>query len=490
MQDQRPAARAERRGDAGEKQPGARLNQRLPRRILEGELRGRRMLAVVDDAAGSRQRSGFIEHQPQAGIIDPPDPAGVDPVPPRLAIDDTAEGPGRQSRHPGDTTSQPREQTADVEFAAADPDLEKPRLVEPLIGGRGEPHQRLAQRQQIVAKFRRKAHPRGPSEREAIGPAERFVIAAPPFISDASLSQEPVTRNLFLARSYSGEASSPAGLTHGLSPLLSLRAQRSNLGISRDQTIEIASSPAAPRNDRGRARRVRSEGDQLPGDRLAVGDQSLVIDFDKTLARQHRAQCSISRAYCRWATTRSASAQAKSIISLKNVKYIERQVSTGWRRQWMIRASGSLRDRRSELFDRGSGARLGAGISHPTAPDRTQAARVTDKAPFNHIRLGLIHLLRVPELFRRLAQPARFAQWTEIDSAERRCASFETAAAQLPQDEDISRSYQTYLMLRGCEGIGIDAYFWSPSRGPSAHGLGSVGKAGTHLSTRLELFMH
>jgi hypothetical protein len=57
-----------------------------------------------------------------------------------------------------------------------------------------------------------------------------------------------------------------------------------------------------------------------------------------------------------------------------------------------------------------------------------QAARVTDKAPFNHIRLGLIHLLRVPELFRRLAQPARFAQWTEIDSAERRCASFETAA--------------------------------------------------------------
>ena len=44
-----------------------------------------------------------------------------------------------------------------------------------------------------------------------------------------------------------------------------------------------------------------------------------------------------------------------------------------------------------------------------------QAARVTDKAPFNHIRLGLIHLLRVPELFRRLAQPARFAQRTEID---------------------------------------------------------------------------
>jgi hypothetical protein len=31
------------------------------------------------------------------------------------------------------------------------------------------------------------------------------------------------------------------------------------------------------------------EGDQSPGDGLAVGDQILVIDFDKTLARQHRA---------------------------------------------------------------------------------------------------------------------------------------------------------------------------------------------------------
>jgi hypothetical protein len=224
-----------------------------------------------------------------------------------------------------------------------------------------------------------------------------------------------VTRNLFLARSYSGEASSPAGLTHGLSPLLSLRAQRSNLGISRDQTIEIASSPAAPRNDRGRARRVRSEGDQLPGDRLAVGDQSLVIDFDKTLARQHRAQCSISRAYCRWATTRSASAQAKSILSLKNVKYIERQVSTGWRRQWMIRASGSLRDRRSELFDRGSGARLGAGISHPTAPDRTASSPCHRQGAVQPHPVGPDPPAAMPELFRRLAQPAHFAQWTEID---------------------------------------------------------------------------
>jgi hypothetical protein len=32
-----------------------------------------------------------------------------------------------------------------------------------------------------------------------------------------------------------------------------------------------------------------AKGDQMPGDGLAVGDQILVIDFEKTLARQHRA---------------------------------------------------------------------------------------------------------------------------------------------------------------------------------------------------------
>src|SRR5271168_3570665 len=128
MEDQRPAARAERRGDAGEMQPRARLNQRLPRRILETELGGRRMLAVVDDAAGSRQWSGFIEHQPQAGMFDPSHPAGVDPMPPRLAIDDAAERPGRQPRYPGDPAPQPREHAADVEFAATHPHLEEPRL--------------------------------------------------------------------------------------------------------------------------------------------------------------------------------------------------------------------------------------------------------------------------------------------------------------------------------------------------------------------------
>src|SRR5438445_11225728 len=139
MQHQRPAARAERRRDAGKMEPSARLNQRLPRRILEAELRGRRMLAVIDDAAGSRQRSGFIEHQPQSGILDPPYPAGIDPMPPRLTIDDPAERPGRQPRHPGDPAPKPREQATDIEFAAADPDLEEPRLVEPLLAGRRQP---------------------------------------------------------------------------------------------------------------------------------------------------------------------------------------------------------------------------------------------------------------------------------------------------------------------------------------------------------------
>src|ERR1700741_4505085 len=48
---------------------------------------------------------------------------------PRLAIDNAAERSGREPRSPGDPATQPREQAADIEFAAADPDLEKPRLI-------------------------------------------------------------------------------------------------------------------------------------------------------------------------------------------------------------------------------------------------------------------------------------------------------------------------------------------------------------------------
>ena len=116
------------------------------------------MLAVIDDAAGSRQRSGFVKHQPQAGVFDPSHPACVDPMAPRLAIDNTAERPRRQPRHPGDPTPQPRQQAADIEFAAAHPDLEKPRLIEPLLAGRRQPQQCLAERQQIITTVERRGH--------------------------------------------------------------------------------------------------------------------------------------------------------------------------------------------------------------------------------------------------------------------------------------------------------------------------------------------
>src|SRR5215470_9929500 len=96
MQNESPAARTERRGNPGEMQPTTRLNQRLPGRILETELRSRGVLAIVNDTTGARQRSGFVEHQPQTGIFDPPYPARIDPVPPSLAIDNAAERPDRQ----------------------------------------------------------------------------------------------------------------------------------------------------------------------------------------------------------------------------------------------------------------------------------------------------------------------------------------------------------------------------------------------------------
>ena len=133
LQDQRPATRAEHRGDPGQMQPRARLNERVPRRVLEGEFRGRRMLAVIDDAARPRLGSGLVEHQAEARVRDPAHPARVDPVPPSLAVDDAAERSFRQPRDPGDPAAEPSEEAADIQLAAADPDLEETRLVEPLL---------------------------------------------------------------------------------------------------------------------------------------------------------------------------------------------------------------------------------------------------------------------------------------------------------------------------------------------------------------------
>src|SRR5271165_4646811 len=120
------------------------------------------MLAVVDDPAGSRQGARLVKHQPQSGILDPPYPAGIDAMPARLPVDDAAERPLREPRHPSDPAPEPREQAADIELAAADPDLEEPRLVEPLLAGGRQPQQCFAERQQIIAAVGRKAHPNGP----------------------------------------------------------------------------------------------------------------------------------------------------------------------------------------------------------------------------------------------------------------------------------------------------------------------------------------
>src|SRR5207244_1374240 len=110
------------------------FDKRLPRRVLEAEFRGRRMLAVINDAAGPRLRPGLVEHQTEARASDPSHPAGVNPVPAGLAVDDAAERSFRQPRHPGDAAAETGEQATDIELAAADPDLQEPRLVEPLIG--------------------------------------------------------------------------------------------------------------------------------------------------------------------------------------------------------------------------------------------------------------------------------------------------------------------------------------------------------------------
>src|SRR5262245_43201091 len=145
MQHERPAARPERRGDAGEMQPGAPLHQCVPWRILETELRGCRMLTIVDHAAGPRLRSGLIKHQPQPRPVDPAYPARIDPVATRLTIDHSAERPSGQTRDPSNPAAEPSEQASDVELAATDPDFQKPRLLDPLQAGRGQPQQGFAE---------------------------------------------------------------------------------------------------------------------------------------------------------------------------------------------------------------------------------------------------------------------------------------------------------------------------------------------------------
>ena len=105
------------------------LDQRLPWRVLEAELGGGRVFAVVDHAGIARRRPGLKKHQPEPRALDPAHISRVDPMSPRLALDDAAERPLRQPRHPGDPPPEPRQQAADIELGAADPDFEQPRLV-------------------------------------------------------------------------------------------------------------------------------------------------------------------------------------------------------------------------------------------------------------------------------------------------------------------------------------------------------------------------
>src|SRR5215469_3457942 len=93
VQDLDPPTRTEPRGISREMQPSARLNQSVPRRILEAEFRGRRVLPVVDDPASSRLGTRFVKHQPQPSVVDPAHPTRVYTMTACLTVDDTAERP-------------------------------------------------------------------------------------------------------------------------------------------------------------------------------------------------------------------------------------------------------------------------------------------------------------------------------------------------------------------------------------------------------------
>ena len=114
------------------------------------------MLAVIDDTGVARRRSGLEEHQPEPRAGDMADKPRIDAVAARLALDDAPERPVRDARHPGGAAAQTRQQAGDVQLAAADPDLEDARLIEPLHAGRRQTQQRLSQCQEVVARDRRR----------------------------------------------------------------------------------------------------------------------------------------------------------------------------------------------------------------------------------------------------------------------------------------------------------------------------------------------
>jgi len=111
-------------------------DQHVPWRIRQFHAGGGGILAVIDHAGIARRGTGLEEHQPEPGIVNPLDPAGIDAVAARLAVDDAAERPGGQARHPRHPPPEPGQDAADIEFAAADAGLEQPRLVEALHPGR------------------------------------------------------------------------------------------------------------------------------------------------------------------------------------------------------------------------------------------------------------------------------------------------------------------------------------------------------------------
>ncbi len=71
-----------------------------------------------------------------------------------------------------------------------------------------------------------------------------------------------------------------------------------------------------------------SKGDQLTGDRLAIGDQPLVIDFQKTIGWQHLTPM-MHDSVILLVREDKIGLVADERIACKNVKYMDRQVSTG-----------------------------------------------------------------------------------------------------------------------------------------------------------------
>ena len=102
--------------------------------------------AVVEGRARPRELSDLDEEEPEPAFLAQLHPVDAHPVGACLPEHEPAERVVRKTRDPGGARPEPRQRDGDVELRSGGPELERRRLLEPVMPGRRESQHRLAER--------------------------------------------------------------------------------------------------------------------------------------------------------------------------------------------------------------------------------------------------------------------------------------------------------------------------------------------------------